>query len=379
MVLDYASLSSSDRHNRSELEHIDSLDRTSGTGVSSNGPHRSDSYRMPPAPVRFPLREALMNLQASALGPPSARTAMAQAQTAGQLGPYKVHNTVKTRAQKKIGKMKRRGEHLQWGFAEEKPLGTPRAPEECDRPKTAPKSVASAATHTRFHMLRSAETSGHTTWPAIEKSQSAPDLHGGPSVMSSTSFGGSGTSMNDIRPTWTSAARAVLGHTRRAATEKRKGHDQGGDSSQEEPQGELAGLSMDSSWCGMSLASNRLIPKPVKDWASKGLEFTDGGMGIGDRFDLEIKNLARRSPGLVYEQQKYGSVALWKSQASQPSKQSESRHFSAETHRMGARRDPQRRHERRPDPGHYELPGFTDELLRNIAKRPGKQATAAKH
>lgn len=378
MALDNASQATGDRLNRSELEHtgslMESLDMTPGTGVSSG-----ETYRMPIAPVHFPLREALMNLQASAQGPPSARTAMAQAQTAGQVGPYKVHNTEKTRAQKKIGRMKRRGEHLQWGYAEERPLLTPRAPEECDRPKSAPKSVPSAATRTRVGMLKLAETAGQSGWPVIEKSQSAPDLHAGPSVMSGTSAGGSGTTMSDIRPTWTSAARAVLGHTRRAATEKRKGHDQGGDSSQEEPQGELAGLSMDSSWCGMSLASNRFIPKPVKDWASKGLEFTDGGMGIGDRFDLEIKNLARRSPGFVYEQQKYGSVGLWKSQASQPSKQSESRHFSAETHRMGARRDPQRRHERRPDPGHYELPGFTDELLRNIAKRPGKRATAAKH
>jgi len=322
---------------------------------------------MPLPPVRFPLRDALLSLQESAQGLPSVRTATANAAQASMSGPLKVHQTEKSRALKKVGKARRKGEYApSWGFAEERALQTPRAPAECDRPKTAPKSVPSAVSRQKADMLRSAQDSATSTWPTVEKSQSTPDLHGGVSQMSALS-GGSAGIFSEIRPTWTSAARTVLGHSRRMATSKNL------DSSVEEDE-PLAQLSKDSSWCGMSLASNRFMPRPVKDWAGKGLEFTDGGLGIGDRFDLEVKNNSRRSPGMVYEQSSYGSVSVWKPQASQPTKQVESRHVSAEAHRMGARRDPQRRHERQPGPGYYELPGFTDELLRKVAKRPGTKA-----
>jgi len=217
-------------------------------------------------------------------------------------------------------------------------------------------------------MLRSAQESGNDTWPAIlEKSQTAPDLHAGPSQLSVGSAGmASTTGFSEIRPTWTSAARTVLGHSRRVAMKPKNSLDEG-------DFGPPAGLSKDSSWCGVSLASQRYCPKPVKDWAAGGLEFTDSGLGIGDRFDLEAKNNSRRSPGHVYDQTTFGSVGLFKPQASQPTKQPESRHTSAEAHRMGARRIIVKKSERRPEPGHYELPGFTDELLRSIAKRPANK------
>ena len=53
------------------------------------------------------------------------------------------------------------------------------------------------------------------------------------------------------------------------------------------------GLSRDSSWCGASLAAFPELPKPLRDWASRGLEFTDGGLGIGDRANPEAKHLLK--------------------------------------------------------------------------------------
>ena len=44
----------------------------------------------------------------------------------------------------RIGRLKRRGEHIGRGYAEERPLHTPRPPPESERPKTVPKSVPSA-------------------------------------------------------------------------------------------------------------------------------------------------------------------------------------------------------------------------------------------
>ena len=53
-----------------------------------------------------------------------------------------------------------------------------------------------------------------------------------------------------------------------------------------------------------------------------------------------------------------------------PTKQPLSQHFSAASAPFGARRDPQKKYERQPGPGYYDVPGFTDELLRKVAKRP---------
>lgn len=100
------------------------------------------------------------------------------------------------------------------------------------------------------------------------------------------------------------------------------------------------GLLQDTSWCSASLSSFPGLSKPLKDWArdlarkngtfghsivgssgcievgncdsrgsarcaskaiaaSNGLEFTDGGFGLGDRQNPEVKNLVKRSPGLL--------------------------------------------------------------------------------
>ena len=133
-----------------------------------------------------------------------------------------------------------------------------------------------------------------------------------------------------------------------------------------------AGLLQDTSWCSASLSSFPGLPKPLKDWAimaSSGLEFTDAGFGLGDRENPEVKNLIKRSPGFNYEV-KCGNVGLWNSDASLPTKQPLSQHFSAASAPFGARRDPQKKYERQPGPGYYDVPGFTDELLRKVAKRP---------
>jgi len=320
-------------------------------------------------PLKFPLRDALQALQESANGPPSVRTALMHSAAAAAKGPYKVGSTQKTRALKKIGRIKRRGEHLGAGFAEQRPMSTPRAPPECDRPQSVPKSVPSAVSRHKVEMIQSAQDSAVQSWPQVQKSQSMPDLtHSSTSQMasSSSSFGFG----NDIRPTWTSAARAVLGHGRRQATQKSKGHSSQSLADDRDPS-ELppAGLSRDSSWCGATLALHPGLPRPVKEWAASGLEFTDGGLGIGSRDNPEIKNLASRSPGFNYVVQS-GSVSLWNSSASLPTKQPLSQHMSAASARFGARRDPQARYERRPGPGYYEVPGFTEELLRKVAKRP---------
>lgn len=48
--------------------------------------------------------------------------------------------------------------------------------------------------------------------------------------------------------------------------------------------------------------------------ASNGLEFTDGGFGLGDRQNPEVKNLGKRSPGLLtaarylFHQERYSKV-----------------------------------------------------------------------
>lgn len=333
----------------------------------------STEWQVPPPPLRFPLRDALFALQAPD-NPLSYRSAAAHTSTETFRGPLKVHSTEKSRALKEVGRARRKGESFGRGFAEERPLSTPRPPADIDRPKTVPKSLPSNASRSKLAQLKAAQDAGTSSWPVLEESASMPDLSSSSSVRRNVKTAASVSVFDEIRPTWTSAARAVLGHTRRmASSHQRGGEGEGEDGDDALP---LAALTMDSSWCGMSMQSNRALPRPVKDWAAKGLEFTDGGLGIGERFS-ELKQLARRSPGPVYEQQSFGSVSKWRSQASQPTKQIESRHHSAQAYRMGERREQHRKHERQPGPGYYELKGFTEELLHKIAKRSkSKQALA---
>ncbi|CAE8609805.1 unnamed protein product [Polarella glacialis] len=323
-------------------------------------PQGEDPWQAPLPPVRFPLRDALLALQDSARKPISYRTASAEAQSAANKGPLLVHSTEKSRALKKVGRMKRRGEGIKWGYAEERPMLTPRAPPECDRPKSETCSVASAVSRSKFDRLRAAQDAGVNSWPVeVEASKSAPDLR---------------SVFDKIRPTWTSAARSVLGHSRRMASERHKGAGDGDGHEDDRPD---ASLTNDATYCALSLQSIRSLPRSVKDWAGKGMEFTDGGLGVGERsLAMEIKQMASRSPGFIYEQQSFGSVSRWNPQNSQPTKQPSSRHFSATACKMGARREKSRRFEQQPGPGYYDVPGFTDMLLRDVAKRP-KPAQAA--
>eukprot|EP00933_Yihiella_yeosuensis_P033904 TRINITY_DN27500_c0_g1_i1.p1 TRINITY_DN27500_c0_g1~~TRINITY_DN27500_c0_g1_i1.p1 ORF type:complete len:404 (-),score=66.43 TRINITY_DN27500_c0_g1_i1:225-1436(-) len=361
---------------RDRGESFDRMTNTSSTAFMETG----ETWRLPLPPVRFPLRDALVSFQESTDRPPSYRTAAAMARSASEsaAGSFKVTQTAKSRALRKVGKMRRKGQYApSWGYAEEPAMSTPRAPAECDRPKTAPKSLPSAATKGKHSRLRAAEAAGGEMFQPIEESQSTPDLH---ASTASDGFQGAKSmsrtmscTFDDIRPTWTSAARAVLGHSRRVASTRKaqKGNASAEDLAADDalPQGSLV---VDASWAGMSMSSNRLAPRPVKEWAGKGLEFTDGGLGIGDRFDLDIKVAARRSPGCVYEQQSFGSVSRWNAQTSpsMPTKQPESRHTSAEAHRMGVRREIVRKSQRQPGPGYYELKGMVEELYHKNSKRP---------
>lgn len=104
----------------------------------------------------------------------------------------------------------------------------------------------------------------------------------------------------------------------------------------------------------------------------KGLAFTDGGLGLGNRMKGgPIDAMRDRSPGPIYNTQQCGSVSLWIAEASLPTKQPCTQFHSTVTNKMGARRDPPQRLDRQaPGPGTYETKGFTEELLQKHARRP---------
>jgi len=315
--------------------------------ASLPGSARSLDWQLPLPPVRFPFRDALLSFgDFAADGHEAAAQAPARP-------PLKVHSTQKTRAIREIGRQRRSGA-IRSGLMEERPQPLPAAPAEADKPKTPPKAIPSLATNTRQARLRGAEEAGRD-WPVLEESQSAPELS------SAGRAGSGGGARVQIRETWTSAARTVLGHSRRFPGSLA-------------PTGEGGQLTLEdagSRWPGAALQSYRHLPRPVKEWAARGLEFTDAGLGIGDRFDVEIEQRAKRAPGFIYDQNTYGNVALWlPCAASQPTKQPDARHVSAEVHRMVGRwRDGPPADRQMPDPGAYEIPGFVEELQRKIARR----------
>lgn len=344
-----------------------------GLGRAQQAPG-SSAWELPDAPVHFPLRDALMSFKdpAAPLSPRSAATAAAIAAAAEIKPPLVAKHTQKSRALREVGRQRRKGLH--WTGEESFPL-TPRAPAERGR-KPAPKVVHAHVLHgddvkvmppmtmsTKQEALRSAEEAGRSLWPLAEEARSAPNLVGaGDGRLSTTSSSAAGAGLSGGGPlagspgprdTWTSAARTVLAHRRRFGGPSRGGKH----AESSEP------------WRGPSARSLRGLPQPVQDWAAGGLEFTDAGLGIGPRFEPELRDLARRAPGPIYEQHAFGSVSRWSSDSTQPTKQPCSRHFSAETHRIGVRRDAQRKEFQRLGPGTYELPGFADELLQKLARR----------
>lgn len=278
-------------------------------------------WQLPMPPVRFPLRDALLAFNQDDGG-------QADQEASQQRGPLKVYHTQKSRAVQNIGRLRHSGQlSASSAFLEELPQPYPKPPPDIDRPKTPPKAVPSKATILRRMARRSAQEEGAAAWPLLEESQSAPSL--------------GATAPIEIRDTWTSAARAVLSHSQRFPG---------------------------------SLSTPQ---RPVKEWVARGLGFTDQGLGIGDRFDLEVEVRARRSPGPVYEQNTYGNVALWLPDSSMPTKQPCSQHVSTEVHRMGARwregRGPDRQ---QPEPGSYEIRGFVEEMQRKMVRRPKGRADA---
>lgn len=324
-------------------------------GLSLPGSQEPNDWQLPLPPVRFPLRDALLSFHDSPV-----QTGTEAAQTLAHLekkGPLKVHTTEKYRALRQIGRIRRSGP-IPSGLIEEPPQPSPQAPPDIDKPRTPPKAMSSVATNTRLAQRRQAEEVG-LQWPLLQESQSAPSL--GP--------GG----RTGIRETWSSAARSVLAHSRRSPGSKDAAHHAGRSGSHgDDPQDHAP------QWTGAALHSYKHMPIPAKEWVHRGLEFTDKGLGVGDRFDLEVELRSRRSPGLVYEQQRFGSVSLWSlDAASNPTQQACSKHVSTETHRMGSRwREGKGPDKQQPCPGSYEITGFVEELQRKSARRAKGRSTS---
>jgi len=303
----------------------------------------SADWELPLPPVRFPLREALLSVQDGDFSMDSA-----EASVLNQKPALKVHQTEKSRVMKQIGTLRRHGRlNKSLSLYEEAPQPRPKPPPDVDRPRTPPRAVPSKATVLRVRARKAAEEAG-SAWPILEESHSAPSFVGSPGATAS------GGSSPEIRETWSSAARAVLGHGKRFA------------GANEEYSAAIA-----SQWPGASLQSYRHLPRPVKEWAENGMGFTDKGLGIGERVDEQISNMIRRSPGAVYDHQSYGNVALWSHDVPLPTRQPCAKYTSAEAHKMGARwKDPSKRVDlQQPCPGSYEVLGFTDELQRKNARR----------
>mmetsp|Transcript_60259 Transcript_60259/g.152521 ORF Transcript_60259/g.152521 Transcript_60259/m.152521 type:complete len:386 (-) Transcript_60259:68-1225(-) len=323
-------------------------------GLSLPGSSEPNDWQLPLPPVRFPLRDALLSFHDSPV-----QAGNDAAQTLANLekkGPLKVHTTEKYRASRQIGRMRRSGS-ISYGLFEERPQPIPQAPPEADRARTPPKAMSSMATNTRRAQRKRAEEVG-LQWPLLEESQSAPSL--GP--------GG----RTEVRENWSSTARSVLAQSRRSPGGTHAAHNAGGHGRHDIDQQDHT-----SKWAGASLVSYKNMQMPVKEWVYRGLEFTDKGLGVGDRFELEIELRSRRSPGIVYEQQRYGSVSLWAHDAaSKPSQQACSKHFSTEAHRMGSRWRERKVDKQLPCPGTYEVTGFVEELQRKTARRAKGRPTS---
>eukprot|EP00927_Polykrikos_kofoidii_P075683 TRINITY_DN7206_c0_g4_i2.p1 TRINITY_DN7206_c0_g4~~TRINITY_DN7206_c0_g4_i2.p1 ORF type:complete len:400 (-),score=63.33 TRINITY_DN7206_c0_g4_i2:42-1241(-) len=341
-------------------------------GRSCPGDPSAFEWQLPLPPVRFPLRDALLSFQDGVrqLSPRSASTA---AEAAANRGPLKVCHTQKSRAMREVGRQRRAGVHYDDRIdRQEMPLAPPVVPEEALRPSPAKKVLPSKSSMDKKAMQRSVEDAGRCSWPRVEESLTeARATGGGGGTVMGKSASDSALVQDGIRPTWTSATRAVMSHSRRAATETSPGSRIGGDT-------EPTMNSMASTW--LSMQSSRALPRSVKDWAARGHEFTDGGLGIGDRFVTHpSEDPAYRSPGpSAYRNQVYGSVSRYVSTSCLPTRQPEARHYSAEVHKMGARRDTSGKVDRqRPAPGTYELKGFVDELVERGTRRVRRQADAA--
>jgi len=355
----------------------DGFDRTTpqlGRSVSMPEGSFQMDWQVPRAPVRFPLRDALLSFQESTHSP-SVQEAEASSSNAEAKGPLVVHMTEKAKLRKYLSHRKRYDLDPP-ALGELHASAHPRPPAEQTQRRPAKKALNTYGTESRVQARRSAEDAGWSTW--LPKTVVQPQGEPAPDSHTSTQAA--------IRGTLTSSARAVLSHSRRFAAEslvEQSNHSSthGGGSTAHGSSaggGKASGAAKKSAPDPLAAWSpqrqTRGLPRPVKEWVCRGLEFTDAGLGIGDRFDTDIANRARRAPGHIYEQD-FGNIGRWKSDASMPTKQPDGKHTSAETHKMGARRDVSAKRDRqRPGPGTYEFMGFAQELAYNISKRPKGEA-----
>lgn len=304
--------------------HAADADPSAGFDRSRSLPGGASEWQLPMPPVRFPLREAREALyQDYSTHPPTPRTAAAMAQLAGKSGPLIVKYNEKFRAIRDIGHRRRHG--VDGMPFVEKPVMEPKPPPAAPKPPI--RQLLSKATTERRRFLQGTQTAGGSQWQTYANSASEPSL----------------PSQDNVRGTWTSAARAVLSHARRQGAEAH---------------------------AATSPGDGPLVPRALSDWVSNGLEFTERGLGIGERF-AEHRDLQRRSPGPIYDVAQSGSVSLYLNHASLPTKQPSAKYTSTRTHRIGERREEctKKWDLQRPGPGAYEFVGFTDAILRNAARR----------
>jgi len=301
--------------------------------------------------VRFPLRDALLGHQDM-----SREQEVEVGNSSGSSkGPLRIKMTEKARSLKHLSHRKRHNlDPPALGEIPAQPL--PRPPKDVTARKPAKKALNSYGTEQKNQARRDAEDAAWSMWLPREE-PAHPDAAQAPAPGS------------QIRSTLTSSARAVLSHSRRFAAESLDSPAAHGSSKHGGPK-----PAQDPMAAWSPARQSRGLPKPVKEWVCRGLEFTDAGLGIGDRFDVTIQQRADRAPGTIYEQD-YGNVGRYKSDSSLPTKQPAAPFVSCITHKMGTRRDTTTKADRqKPGPGAYELKGFAQELVHKLSKRPQGEA-----
>lgn len=348
------------------LRDSDGFDRVSlGRSASQPEGFFQQNWQIPRAPVRFPLRDALLSHQ----DPSADHGGDAGMSSVSSKGPIRVQMTQKAKALKYLSHRKRYNLDPP-ALGEIAPTNPPRAPADVTARRPAKKALNSYGTEVRVQARRNAEDAAGCMWMPLEEhndaAQSPP-----PGAQA-------------IRGTLTSSARAVLSHSRRFAAQSLTDESMAAHTTQSSAHspssnaGKSFGAAKKPAADPMAAWSptrqSRGLPKPVREWVCRGLEFTDAGLGIGDRFDVEIQNRADRAPGTIYSQD-FGNIARYKSEASMPTKQAAGKFPSCETHKMGARRDTTGKRDRqRPGPGTYETMGFAQALVHKLSNRPKGEA-----
>lgn len=328
------------------LKGSDGFDRVGRSYPVSAG--SSYEWQVPLPPVRFPLRDALLSVQQE---PMMGSMSMTEENSRG---PLVIKTNAKFKTMREVGRQRRHGQLAA------KPHGYVKPPSELLPPKhsrpDAPKAMHSFGTISRYERQHNAEMDGFSTWGSFKESASAPALP-------------SASSDDANRATWTSAARAVLSHSRRQARAAQEATRQASVSvsGSERAFGHASEPSVSSSWSPEKHAVGwRGLPRPVQAWASGGLEFTEKGMGIGERFKTESLGNARKSPGPCQYFHDEGSVATWIAGASLPTKQPCSQHHSTQVYKIGVKHEGRTNDwdRSRPGPGTYEPhKGFADEIM----------------